>query len=70
MKTLILPGVIAKTQAELDEMINKVKGKVERIMLDVMDGEFVPNTSLDFDFEVLLRLLNSSQEKLLTVYLA
>lgn len=52
MKTLIVPGVIATTQAELDEMLNKVKGKVERIMLDVMDGEFVPNTSLDFDFEV------------------
>lgn len=52
MKTLIVPGVIAKTQAELDEMLSRVKGKAERIMLDVMDGEFVPNISLGFDFKV------------------
>ncbi len=52
MKPLIVPGVIAKTQEELDEMLEKLKGRVERVMLDVMDGEFVPNNSLDFDFRV------------------
>ena len=52
MDTLIVPAIIAKTQDELDEMLGKVRGKAERIMLDVMDGEFVPNTSLDFDFEL------------------
>lgn len=52
MKPLIVPGIIAKTQGELDEMLGKVKGRAKRIMLDVMDGEFVPNTSLNFDFTV------------------
>lgn len=52
MDPLIVPAIIAKTQGELDGMLEKVRGKVERIMLDVMDGEFVPNTSLDFDFKL------------------
>lgn len=52
METLIVPAVIAKTQKEVDRMLRKVKGKVTRLQLDVMDGEFVPNTSLNFDFEL------------------
>ena len=52
MDALIVPAIIAKTQGELDWMLERPRGKVERIMLDVMDGEFVPNTSLDFDFEL------------------
>lgn len=52
MDALIVPAVIAKRQGELDRMLESVRGKVDRIMLDVMDGEFVPNTSLDFDFEL------------------
>ncbi len=52
MKPLIVPGVIAKSQRELDEMLENVKGKARRVMLDVMDGRFVSNSSLDFDFQV------------------
>ncbi len=52
MDALIVPAIIAKTQDELDRMLERVRGKVERIMLDVMDGAFVPNTSLDFDFNL------------------
>lgn len=52
MRVLIVPAVIAKGQDELDEMLDKVKGKVKRIMLDVMDNKFVPNSSLEFDFKV------------------
>ncbi len=52
MGFLIVPGVIAKSQDELDGMLDKVVGKVERIMLDVMDNNFVPNSSLEFDFKV------------------
>ena len=33
-------------------MLSKVRGKAQRIMIDIMDGEFVPNTSLDFDFKL------------------
>lgn len=44
--------MIATTQKQLDEILNKVKGKVDRVQLDIMDGKFVPNNSLNFDFEL------------------
>ncbi|MCW4043753.1 MAG: ribulose-phosphate 3-epimerase [Candidatus Bathyarchaeota archaeon] len=52
MRSLIVPAIIAKEQSQIDTMLNKVKGKAERIMIDVMDNQFVPNTSLDFDFKL------------------
>jgi ribulose-phosphate 3-epimerase len=52
VKPLIVPGVIAKSQGELDNMLERVKGKARRIMLDVMDGKFVSNSSLEFDFRL------------------
>ena len=52
MDTLIVPAIIAKTQSELDAMLDKVRGKAKRVMIDVMDGKFIPNTSLDFDFKL------------------
>jgi len=48
----IIPAIIAKSQQELEDKINKVKKYVEIIQLDVMDGEFVPNNSIDFDFKL------------------
>ena len=50
MKPLIVPAIITESQGELDSMLGRLEGKVERVMLDVMDGRFVPNRSLDFDF--------------------
>ena len=52
MKPLIVPAIIAGSQEELDVMLERLNGKVERVMLDVMDGKFVPNRSLDFDFRL------------------
>jgi ribulose-phosphate 3-epimerase len=52
MKPYIVPAIITKSQDELNEMLDKVKGKVKRVMLDVMDGKFVPNTSLEFEFTI------------------
>jgi ribulose-phosphate 3-epimerase len=52
MEPLIVPGIIAKSQIELDIMLKKLKGAAKRVMLDVMDGEFVANTSLNFDFKL------------------
>ena len=52
MKPLIVPAIIAKSQNELEKMLQRVIGKVERVQLDIMDGDFVPNKSLDFDFEI------------------
>lgn len=50
METLIVPAIIAKKQQELDWMLDRVQGVAKRVQLDIMDGEFVPNTSLNFDF--------------------
>jgi ribulose-phosphate 3-epimerase len=52
MKPLIVPAIIAGSQGKLDVMLERLKGKVGRVMLDVMDGRFVPNRSLDFDFRL------------------
>ena len=52
MKPLIIPAIIAKTQRELTEMLLLLEGKVERIMLDFMDGRFVPKESLNFEIQV------------------
>ena len=52
MKPLVVPAIIAESQEELDSMLERLYGKVDRVMLDVMDGKFVPNRSLDFDFRL------------------
>jgi len=52
MKKMIIPAIIAKTQEEFENNINKVKDYVELIQLDFMDGDFVPNNSIDFDFKL------------------
>ena len=52
MGYLIVPTVIANTQNELDRMLARLGGNVIRVMLDLMDGRFVVNASLDFDFQL------------------
>lgn len=52
MELLVVPAIIANSQEELDGMIKSVTGKAKRVMLDVMDGKFVKNTSLLFDFKL------------------
>ena len=48
----ILPAVIASDQQGLDEMLVKVKDFADNIMLDLMDGKFVPASSLDFTMKL------------------
>jgi len=48
----ILPSLIAKSQEELDALIEKARGSAGLMQLDAMDGQFVPNSSLDFDLKV------------------
>ena len=45
----VLPAILAEDQGRLDEMLDRVTGFADYIMLDVMDGVFVPGRSLDFD---------------------
>jgi len=52
MKKQIIPAIIAKKQEELENRINKVKDYFNLIQLDFMDGKFVPNNSIDFDFKL------------------
>lgn len=52
MKVEIVPAVIAKSQKELEEKIDLVKDFASRIQLDIMDGIFVANESLNFDFKL------------------
>lgn len=55
MKKIILPSIIANSQKDLDERINNVKNSSGTFHLDIMDGKFVKNKSLMFDFKVLKR---------------
>ena len=52
MKKVIIPAVIAKSQKELDGIFSKIKDSACLLQLDIMDSKFVPNSSLDFDFQV------------------
>jgi len=52
MKKEIIPAIIAKDQEELESRIDNVKDNVCTIQLDVMDGIFVKNRSIDFDFKL------------------
>ena len=44
-----MPAVIAGDQGELSELLSRLRGVASRVMLDFMDGDFVPSTSLQFD---------------------
>lgn len=52
MKKQIVPAIIVNSQKELEESLKKIIDLVEIIQLDVMDGKFVPNESLNFDFKL------------------
>ena len=52
MKKIIIPAVIAKTQKELDDIFSRIKDSARLLQLDIMDGKFVPNNSLDFNFRL------------------
>lgn len=52
MKKIVIPAIIAKNQTELELRIKKVQNFAEIIQLDFMDGVFVSNHSIDFDFKI------------------
>lgn len=52
MNKIVIPAIIAKSQEELEKSINRVKDYSSILQLDIMDGIFVPNHSLDFEFKL------------------
>lgn len=50
MKPLIIPSIIAKEQDEFEALVKKAESVAQLMQLDIMDGEFVPNDSLAFEF--------------------
>ncbi len=52
MAQLIFPSIVAKSQKELDADFIRLKGIVKQLHLDVVDGKFAPNHSLDFKFKL------------------
>lgn len=52
MKLKIIPSIIAKNQKEFDERFKKIERISKEFHLDVMDGKFVKNKSLNFDLEL------------------
>ncbi len=45
----IIPAILVKDREDLIRRINLVKQYVKTVQIDVMDGKFVPNTTI-FDF--------------------
>lgn len=55
MKTLtqrVIPSILAKDQRELDGLLRKLKEVSPEVHLDVVDGKFAANHSLDFTFHL------------------
>ena len=50
-KIEIIPSIIANSQKELDKIFDRIK-LANTIHLDIMDGIYVPNKSLWFDFKL------------------
>lgn len=48
----IFPSIVAKNQKELNETLKKLKGVSKTLHLDIVDGKFAPNHSLDFPFRL------------------
>lgn len=49
---IIFPSIMSKNQKELDADLNHLKNTVKVLHLDIVDGKFAPNHSLDFDFKL------------------
>ena len=53
LKSYVIPSLIATTQSALDERFLVARKTGAKVMqLDVMDGRFVKNESLNFDFKL------------------
>ncbi len=49
---MIIPSIIAKNQKDLNTKLKKLKGVSKKLHLDVVDGRFANNKSLNFPFRL------------------
>ena len=52
MAQIIFPSLIAGNQQELEKKYAKLSGVVKTLHLDIVDGRFAPNKSLQFKFKL------------------
>jgi ribulose-phosphate 3-epimerase len=52
VRNMLIPALIAKSATELSAVIERVGSYFELLQLDIMDGRFVDNHSLDFPFDL------------------
>ncbi len=52
MNQHIIPSLVAKNQNTLDSLLQKLKGATKHVHLDIVDGRFAGNHSLDFNFKL------------------
>lgn len=53
MNYVIIPSIIASSQVELDTRLKKILPlRPKLVQIDVMDGQFVPHTSLEFNLKL------------------
>jgi len=46
MKKIIAPAILVKSRKDLVKTLRRIKGKVQRAQVDIMDGKFVPNKTI------------------------
>ncbi len=42
----VIPAILAKTSEEFEAMVQKLEPHTKRVHLDIIDGEFAPNTTI------------------------
>ena len=52
MKNKIIPTIIAESQKDIDDLLNKYSKDFKHFQLDIMDSKFVKNKSNWFDFKL------------------
>ena len=48
----IWPSIVVKNQVELNALLKKLRGVSKTLHLDIVDGKFAPNYSLNFNFKL------------------
>jgi len=52
MRKRIIPSIISENKEDLIKKINRIKNYSSLLQLDIMDGKFVKNESLNFNFKL------------------